>query len=237
MQIACWSGPRNLSTAMMYSFGARADFGVWDEPFYAAYLHQSGIDHPMRDTILAANETDPNAVAARCAAADPDGHPHFYQKHMCQHMLDRFDLDWVDTARHVFLIRHPARVLASYAKKREDPTLMDIGFVQQSQLFEDLHVRGLNPVVIDSFDIRQDPQTSLTTLCDVLGIPFDPAMLAWPKGGHASDGVWASHWYGAVRDSTGFAGPEGPLPNLDPELQRICDDAFPHYEAMKARAI
>jgi len=237
MQIACWSGPRNLSTAMMYSFGARADFGVWDEPYYAAYLHHSGLDHPMGAAIMAADETDTDKLAQRCAMPDPAGHTHFYQKHLCHHMLGEFDTSWMNTARHVFLIRHPARVLASYAKKRENPTLNDIGFTQQTLLFDQAASLGLHPVVVDSFDVRRDPKAALTRLCEAIGLPFDPAMLEWNKGGHPSDGVWASHWYDAVHNSTGFAGPEGPLPKLEPALQDICEQALPHYNAMKARAI
>ena len=132
MRIAMWSGPRNLSTAMMYAFGARADCAVWDEPFYAAYLTETGLDHPMRDEVIAAGETDPQAVAARCSSSVPAGRPHFYQKHMTHHMVEGFPLDWMAEVTNVFLIRHPARVLASYVKKRETPTLEDIGIVQQA---------------------------------------------------------------------------------------------------------
>lgn len=232
MKIAMWSGPRNLSTAMMYAFGNRADFAAWDEPFYAAYLSKSGIDHPMRDAILAAHEADPAKVAARCAGPVPEGKPHWYMKHMPFHMLDEFPLDWAKDCVNIHLIRHPARVVASYAAKRENPTLDDIGYRQQTELFE----RFPGPV-IDSADIRRDPDGMLRKLCDTIGLPFDPAMLAWPAGPKPFDGVWAAHWYNAVHRSTGFAEPEGDLPRLDGDLARLAGDALPHFEAMAEKRL
>lgn len=229
MRIAMWSGPRNLSTAMMYSFGNRADFTVMDEPFYAPYLARTGQDHPMRDEIIAAHETDPEKVAAACRAP---GTPHRYMKHMPHHMLEGFPLDWAEDCVNVHLIRHPARVVASYAAKREAPTLEDIGFVQQAALFD--RIGGL---VIDSTDIRARPEAMLRRLCDAIDLPFDPAMLHWPAGGRAEDGIWARHWYGAVHDSTGFAAAEGDLPALEGSLQALSDAALPHYERLRAEAL
>ncbi len=238
MNIAMWSGPRNLSTAMMYAFGARGDCAVWDEPFYAAYLAATGLDHPMAGAILAADETDPAAVAARCAGPPPGGKSHFYQKHMSQHMLPAFDLGWMDGLTHVFLIRHPARVLASYDVKRENPTLADIGFAQQKALYDRVRaMSGADPVVVDSNDIRADPPGVLARMCEAIGLPFDASMLSWPAGGHADDGVWAPHWYGAVHKSTGFAGAEGPVPDTPPHLAGVLAEAMPFYEALRERCI
>lgn len=227
-----WSGPRNLSTAMMYSFGARSDFAVWDEPFYAPYLAASGADHPMKDQIIAAHEANPIKVAARCSGTIPAQKPHFYMKHMPHHMIDGFPMDWSDDCVNVHLIRHPARVVASYGIKREQVTLEDIGFRQQAQLFD--RIGGL---VIDSADIRNDPERMLTRLCDAIGLRFDRAMLSWPEGGHPDDGVWASHWYGAVHRSTGFAGPEGPLPQLDGRDAAIVAAALPFYDRLAAKKL
>ena len=227
-----WSGPRNLSTAMMYAFGARADCAVWDEPFYAAYLAATGIDHPMREEVIAAGESDPKAVAARCTGSVPAGRPHFYQKHMTHHMVEGFPLDWMAEVTNVFLIRHPARVLASYAKKRENPTLEDVGIVQQAALYDRARALGQDPVVIDSADIRADPEGVLTRLCEAIGLPFDPAMLSWPAGGHPDDGVWAAHWYDAVHRSTGFGGPESEMPQLSEPEYSLMEAAMPHFNAM-----
>ncbi|KEJ90662.1 hypothetical protein [Sulfitobacter donghicola] len=229
MRIAMWSGPRNLSTAMMYSFGARDDFAVMDEPFYAPYLKTSKIEHPMTQEIIAAHESDPKKVADSCLKG---GTPHLYMKHMPHHMLDGFPLDWAKECVNIHLIRHPARVIASYAAKREAPTLQDIGFVQQSALFD-----RLGGIVIDSYDIRENPEAMLRKLCEVIELPFDPAMLAWPAGPRDEDGVWAKHWYGAVHKSTGFAGAEGPLPDVPEDLQPVLKDALEHYHGLQDRCL
>lgn len=229
MRIAMWSGPRNLSTAMMYSFGARKDFAVWDEPFYAAYLSASGIDHPMRNAILTAGETDPALIASRCIGDIPGNKPHFYQKHMPHHILEAFPLEWAEDCTNVHLIRHPARVVASYGAKRETVNLEDVGFRQQVDLYD-----RIGGVVVDSADIRDAPEKMLRKLCAAIDLPFDGAMLNWPAGGHPADGVWAGHWYGAVHRSTGFAGPEGPLPVLDGRELELAEAALPFYERLSA---
>ncbi len=228
MRIAMWSGPRNLSTALMYSFAARADFAVWDEPFYAAYLKKSGSRHPMLRDIIAAHEANPEKVAERCSGTIPGDKPHFYMKHMPLHMLPGFPLDWARDCVNVHLIRHPARVIASYAAKREKPTLEDIGFRQQVELFQQFP----GPV-IDSFDIRKDPERILRGLCADINLPWDPAMLCWAEGPKPYDGVWAAHWYGAVHRSRGFAAPEADLPQLEPDMQDLLRVAMPFYEAMR----
>ena len=231
MRIAMWSGPRYLSTAMMYSFAARGDMTVMDEPFYACYLAQTGLDHPMRAEILAAQPIDPAQVVAQITG--PATTPHCYQKHMSQHMLRGIARDWMRDFVNVFLIRHPARVIASYAAKREKPRLADIGFIQQAELFDELRAAGQRPVVIDSYDIRENPEGMLRALCDAIGLDWDRAMLSWPKGGIAEDGAWAPHWYGAVWSSTGFAGPEGPLPDIPPALRAIEKRAYAAYAYMQ----
>jgi hypothetical protein len=233
-----WSGPRNLSTAMMYAFAARGDCAAWDEPFYAAYLKATGIHHPMRDEIIAGNEVDPAKVSAACAGEIPQGKTLFYQKHMTAHMIPGFDRSFMRACENVFLIRHPARVVASYAKKREGPALADIGFVQQAELFDEVAgQRGAAPVVIDSHDIRANPRETLGKLCAALDLPFTERMLNWPAGPKPYDGTWAPHWYGAVHRSTGFETAEGPLPELPEAYQKLADEAFPYYERLKAYAL
>jgi hypothetical protein len=217
---------------MMYAFGARGDCAVCDEPFYAAYLAATGLDHPMRAAILAAQHNDPAAVAAACAGPVPQGRSHQYMKHMTHHMLPGFPLEWARGCANVFLIRHPARVVASYAPKREGPTLEDLGFVQQLRLFEQFAGWGAAPLVIDSTDIRAAPEPMLRGLCESLGLDFVPSMLRWPAGGNAADGVWAAHWYGAVHRSSGFAGAEGMLPELTGSYAELAEQAMPSYEAL-----
>lgn len=233
MNIAMWSGPRNLSTAMMYAFAARGDCAVWDEPFYAAYLKATGIDHPMRDEVIAGGEADPARVAAACRAPSREGRPLFYQKHMTLHMIPGFDRSFMRACTNVFLIRHPARVVASYARKREGPSLADIGFVQQAELFDEVAGwLGRAPIVVDSADIRADPRGMLSRLCAALTIPFDEGMLSWPRGPKPYDGPWAPHWYNAVHASTGFEEPEGALPPLSADYQRLTDAALPYYDRL-----
>ena len=227
MRIAMWSGPRNLSTAMMYSFGNRADFAAWDEPFYAPYLAMSGIDHPMTDDILDAHEVSAEEVARQCIGRIPEGKAHFYMKHMPHHMLADFPMDWAKNCINIHLIRHPARVAASYAAKRDEMTLEDIGFEQQLGVFD-----ALGGIVVDSADIRANPEGMLHALCEAIDLPFDAAMLNWPAGPKPFDGVWAKHWYNAVHQSTGFAGAEGPLPTLSGQAAKIVEAALPSYEAL-----
>ncbi|MEM7644278.1 MAG: HAD family hydrolase [Pseudomonadota bacterium] len=227
MRIAAWSGPRNLSTAMMYSFANRPDMTALDEPFYAAHLAVTGRDHPRRDDVLASQPTDPELVSRLCATG---GNPHVYQKHMAHHMHSGFPMDWADGAVHIHLIRHPARVIASYGAKWSDISEADIGFAAQAALYD-----KLGGLVLDTSDLRQAPETMLKKLCGEIGLPWSDAMLAWPAGPKPHDGIWASHWYNAVHASTGFAGPEGPLPETArPDLLRA---ALPFYEALRSRAL
>jgi hypothetical protein len=238
MKIAMWSGPRNLSTALMYAFASRPDCATTDEPFYAAYLSATGIDHPMRDKVIASQPTDPAQVAALCTGPNPNGKAHWYQKHMTLHMIPAFDRGFLKDLSNAFLIRHPARVIASYAKKREAPTLADIGFIQQAQLFDQVaDLTGTAPPVIAAESIRANPRAALTQLCDALDLSFDDAMLSWPAGPKPHDGVWAPHWYNAVHRSIGFEDPEGPLPDLPADFQRLADQALPAYERLAAHAI
>jgi len=232
MKIAVWSGPRNISTALMYSFSQRKDFAVIDEPFYAAYLSITGLDHPMRGDVMASQSTDPMRVIERLTGDPFESKLHVYQKHMTQHMVPSIPRKWMTDVINVFLIRHPTRVVASFAQKYNHPTQGDIGFQKQTELFRYLCELGQKPVVINSFDIRQSPRKTLGKLCKAVGLKFDPIMLRWSAGGMPCDGIWAKHWYGAVHLSTGFDKPEGPLPSLDGPLKSLAESAFHHYEFM-----
>jgi len=235
IRIAAWSGPRNISTAMLRAFENRRDCAVSDEPFYAAYLAATGLDHPLRAEILAAQPTDWREVVSALVGPVPDGRAVWYQKHMTHHMLPDFGRDWIDACVNVFLIRAPEAVLASYVKRRESFTLEEIGLPAQLDLFERAADRlGHAPPVIDGAQILADPQRALTALCQACGIDFDPAMLAWAAGRRASDGVWAPAWYDSVERSTGFAAPrpETRFDDLEDSLKPIAEAARPLYERL-----
>lgn len=240
IRVVMWSGPRNISTAMMRAFENRPDTAVIDEPFYAAYLAETGIEHPLRAESLAAQTTDWRAVVETILGPVPGGKPIFYQKHMTHHMLPTFGRDWMARCRNAFLIRAPEDVLASYRQKRMAVTLDDIGFVQQRELFERETERlGRPPPVIDAADVLRDPRAALAALCAALEIPFTERMLAWPAGRRATDGVWAPAWYDAVERSTGFAKPRPavPLEALPDDLKSIAEAARPHYQALAAHKL
>lgn len=230
-----WSGPRNISTAMMRAFENREDTVVSDEPFYAAYLVRSGAEHPLREETLASQPTDWRTVAAAMIGPAPGGAPIWYQKHMCHHMLPGFGLEWMDDCASAFLIRAPEQVLVSYAAKRTRPTLADIGVVRQVDLFDRVADRlGKAPPVIDGADVLRDPRATLAALCAALGMRFSERMLFWPAGRRASDGAWAPAWYDAVEKSTGFTAPRrfATMDDLADSAKAIAEAARPFYERM-----
>ena len=236
-RIAMWSGPRNISTAMMYSFASRTDCVVWDEPFYAFYLANAGITHPLNQEIIDAGEADWDVVVRMCTGDEP-GRAVFYQKHMTHHMLDGYDRSWLGQLNNAFLIRAPERVLASYARKRDEVTLHDIGFAQQADIFDQVcNEIGQAPPVVDADDILSDPAGTLGKLCAALHIPYTDEMLAWPTGPKPYDGVWAPHWYNAVWKSSGFKRPPSNAVNLDDSHKRIVEQARPLYEKLKAHKL
>ncbi|HZZ30393.1 MAG TPA: hypothetical protein VFE10_00235 [Phenylobacterium sp.] len=232
VRIAMWSGPRNISTAMMRSFENRPDCSVVDEPFYAAYLAETALEHPMRAEVLASQPQDWRVVARGLVEDEPAAV--YYQKHMTHHMLPGFGLDWMAACANAFLIRDPAAVLASYVKARAEVTLADIGVVRQRELFDREADRlGRAPPVVEGADVLADPRVTLSALCDALGVAFRAEMLSWPAGHRDSDGVWAPAWYAAVERSTGFSATErAEAAPLTDDLRRIADQARPHYQAL-----
>jgi hypothetical protein len=208
VRIAMWSGPRNISTAMMRSWGNRPDTFVCDEPFYAHYLKATGRDHPGAVEVIAHGETDPRKVIASLTGDVPGAKRIFYQKQMTHHLLPQIDRSWLGAVTNCFLIRDPAEVIVSYIKKNNDPTLEDIGFVQQAEIFDWVREHtGAIPPVIDAHDVLENPTKILRSLCEAIGVAFTEAMLSWEPGLRETDGTWAEHWYGEVANTTGFRKP------------------------------
>lgn len=240
VRIAMWSGPRNISTAMLRSFGNRPDCFVTDEPLYAYYLQASGAPHPMREEVIASQSTDWREVTDWLTGPVPGGNPVWYQKHMTHHLLDEVGREWLDRVTNCFLLRDPRSVLASYAKKREERvTAADVGMIQQAAIFDEVVARngGAVPPVIDAADVLTDPRGALARLCARVGIDFDERMLAWPPGRRETDGVWARHWYEAVEASTGFQAYRPPPERLPDELETIAEECRPAYERLREHAL
>ena len=233
VRIAMWSGPRNLSTAMMRSFGSRSDTFVSDEPFYGCFLKESGADHPMRDEVIAAMDCHWRSVMEMLGAVPPDGAAVWYQKHMWHHMTGPVGYDDFDGFIHAFLIREPERMIASYLRKREIAAFEDFGLERQTEFFEREADRlGSAPPVIDANDVLTDPEGVLSSLCAGLGIAWDRAMLAWAPGRRSTDGPWAPHWYAAVEASCGFGPPESEPVELPDDARRLADQCRPYYEQL-----
>lgn len=237
-----WSGPRNLSTALMRSFSSRDDCLVWDEPFYAHYLHETGKEHPMRAEVLASQPCSSKAVVDDLHAPLPAGKTVAYQKQMAHHLLPSTERDWISDQEHAFLIRDPRGMLASLDMKLGSIRLEDTGLPQQVELFERLRgERGAPPPVIDSADLAADPRGILEALCSRVSIPFQDRMLEWPAGPHPRDGAWAPHWYANAWASTGFRSPKDPRPEpaqtLPDHLLGLADECMALYSSLAAHRI
>ncbi|MDH3634552.1 MAG: HAD family hydrolase [Gammaproteobacteria bacterium] len=233
LRIAMWSGPRNISTALMRAWENRNDCVVWDEPLYGYYLQATGLPHPGAAEVIEAQGTDVDAIIERCTGAIPGGKQIFYQKHMTLHLLPEIERDWLSEMVNCFLIREPEAVITSYAAVRSDATLEDIGFIQQAELFDQVRaMTGEIPLVIDSREFLLDPATMLQAICTKLDIEFGPEMLSWPKGPRDSDGVWAKYWYDSVCNSTGFAPYREQKYTLSDKDKQIALHARPSYEIL-----
>ena len=242
LRIAMWSGPRNISTAMMRSWGNRSDTIVIDEPFYAFYLERTGRKHPGADEVIARGETDWRKVVEQCGRglSAPTGKKIFYQKQMTHHLLPEVDREWIVDVTNCFLIRDPREVILSYIKKNPELALEDLGFVQQEKIFEFVvgrsrrDVRGRRgapslPIVIDAKDVLQNAGRILRLLCQEIGVEFTDTMLSWPPGLRETDGIWAKYWYDDVARSTSFQPykpREGIVPDRLREIYEQCRESY-----------
>ncbi len=234
-----WSGPRNISTAMMRSFGNRPDTAVCDEPLYAHYLTRVAVDHPGADEVVARHETDWRAVVAFLTGPVPGGKAVFYQKHMAHHLLPEIDRGFLGALDNAFLIRDPGPMLVSLAKRMGRPTLADTGLDLEVEIFEQVcRDTGRIPPVVDARDVLLDPERTLRALCAALDLEFLADMLRWPPGRRPTDGVWAEHWYRDVEASTGFRPyrePTDPVPEALEPLRRECLERYAMLYAHRLR--
>lgn len=238
LRIAMWSGPRNISTALMRSWGNRPDTFVCDEPLYAHYLKQTGLDHPGASEVIEAHEPDWRKAVASLVGDVSGGKPIFYQKQMAHHLLPEIDRDWIGVLTNAFLIREPREMITSLAKILKHPTPSDTGLPQQVEIFEWVRSRtGKTPPVIDARDVLENPRKALTLLCEALDVEFLEAMLSWPPGRRETDGVWAKYWYDSVEKTTSFQ-PYVPKPEPVPErLEGLLEICQVHYETLHAHRL
>ena len=231
VRIAMWSGPRNISTAMMRAWGNRPDTLVIDEPFYAYYLKATGKQHPGADEIIAFGETDWRKVIEQLTGPIPNAKRIFFQKQMAHHLLPEVDREWLGAVTNCFLIRDPREVIASYIKKREDPALPDLGFIQQAEILDFVRIRtGSIPPIVDAKDVLENPERMLRLVCEAVGIEFSESMLSWPPGLRQTDGVWARHWYGEVAKTTSFQPYRARRPKVPAHLREIYDRCSEYYD-------
>src|SRR5438477_3984816 len=231
VRIAMWSGPRNISTAMMRSWGNRPDTFVIDEPFYAYYLEQTVAAHPGAKEVIATGEINWRKIVAQLTGPLPNDARILYQKQMTHHLLPEIDRGWLGQVTNCFLIRDPADVIVSYMKKNNEPALEDLGFVQQAEIFDFIRREaGSVPPVIDADDVLRDPKRVLRVLCDAIGVKFTEAMLSWPRGPRPTDGIWAKYWYAEVEKSASFRPYRPHVGEIPKRLRTVYEQCQGYYE-------
>jgi len=239
MKIAMWSGPRNISTAMMRSWGNRPDCFVCDEPLYAHYLQVTGLPHPGAKETLATQESDWRKVVAWLTGPIPENKQIFYQKQMAHHLLPKIETAWLNQVENCFLIREPAEMITSLIEFIPQPTLSDTGLPQQWQIFEQVRrLRSAVPPILDAKDVLLNPRTMLVQLCDILGIKFYEEMLQWPAGPRETDGAWSKYWYAKVEHTTEFGKYQpknDPVPEHLQNLLAECDSIYQRLYAHRLK--
>ena len=234
-RIAMWSGPRNISTAMMRSFENRKDTLVVDEPFYAYYLNETGLNHPLKEKVLASQSINWDEIVSQLNGEIPKDKTIFYQKHMVHHILSFDSISWVKNYKNCLLIRHPKQVIISYSKKSKINSINDLGFIQQVEVFEQIkNLTGSYPAVIDSKDILLEPKLYLSKLCNYFDICFLEEMLSWPTGQRTSDGIWGSHWYKNVINSNGFIPYKESEESIHQDDMQFYQDSIEHYNYLSS---
>jgi hypothetical protein len=229
MKIACWSGPRNISTALMRSWSSRNDTFVSDEPFYACYLKETGYNHPMKEEIINNYSTNRNDIIKNLTSDIPNNKKIWYQKHMAHHLLNINDLTWIKNFKNCILIRHPKFVINSYIKKNTLKNISDLGYPQQLSIIEFLQKKGMKFYIIETDYFLENPQKKLRDLCNFLQVDFNQKMLSWPKGPHKNDGIWGKHWYNNINSSQNFSKKIGDSSSNYKKYKSIYNDAINIY--------
>jgi hypothetical protein len=238
LRLAMWSGPRNISTAMMRAWGNRPDTLVCDEPLYAHYLHATGRVHPGGDEVIAAGEIDWRKVVAWLTGAVPQGQAVFFQKHMAHHLLPAMEREWLGQVTNAFLIRDPREMITSLIKKVPDARLEDTGLPQQLEICRLVRQEtGRTPPVLDAKDVLTNPRRQLTLLCQAVGVPFTEAMLSWPPGLRETDGVWAKYWYHEVEKTTTFQPYRPKVEDVPAEFLALYRACLPYYEELHGQRL
>tara|TARA_Y100000389_G_scaffold190193_1_gene214801 strand:- start:14631 stop:15347 length:717 start_codon:yes stop_codon:yes gene_type:complete len=232
MRIACWSGPRNISTALMRSWSSRDDSYVSDEPLYAYYLKEQQLKHPMYKEIIEHYPNTYNDVVASLISEIPNDKEHWYQKHMAHHLIDLNNINWIHHFENCILIRHPKSVINSYIKKNTLNHIDELGYPQQYKIMKYLDSIGKKFIVIDSDILLNNPEKILSQWCKGINLKFDNSMLNWKKGSHPQDGIWWEHWYDSVINTTHFQKFSKDKNDLDKKYQSIYDEALEYYKKL-----
>lgn len=233
MIVACWSGPRNISTALMRSWSSRKDTYVTDEPFYAYYLKETQINHPMYEKIINHYFSDYDKIVNQLLSEVPNKKIIWYQKHMAHHLIDLTKLDWIKKCENCILLRHPKEVISSYTAKNKLNSITELGYPQQFAIVKFLKESNQRFKIIDSADLLKNPKKVLFDWCKSINIKFDESMLQWKKGSHPNDGIWWKHWYNNVIETTGFQKYQEKDISIEIEYDSIYNDSMKYYNYLK----
>ena len=233
MIVACWSGPRNISTALMRSWSSRSDTFVTDEPFYAYYLSETKLKHPMHMEIINKYSTDYIKIVNYLNSKTPDGKKIWYQKHMAHHILNLNDIEWITNFENCILLRHPKEVISSYSNKNKLNSFEELGYRQQYEIIKLLKKKNKSFIIIDSSELLQNPAKVLDVWCKKINIKYEQSMLNWEKGNHINDGIWWKSWYDNVIKTTGFQKYKKKDINIESEYDSIYNESMKYYTYLK----
>ena len=233
MKIACWSGPRNISTALMRSWSSRKDTFVTDEPFYAYYLKETQKNHPMREKIINHYLSDYDEIVNYLSNTEPSQKYIWYQKHMAHHLIDLSNINWIKKFENCILLRHPKEVISSYTAKNDLNSVEELGYPQQFKIAKFLKKSNVKVVIIDSSDLLKNPKEVLFSWCKSINIKFDKSMLNWEKGSHPNDGIWWQHWYDNVINTSGFQKYQKKDITIENKYDSIYNKSLEYYNYLK----